>query len=190
MKGKWELRHCDLDLWPKVTKFNRVRASAGSIHSAKTASITVHFRTHRQTHCSENITPPWFRGGVKIWRIQSLAVSSIILYVQEIVVITSPQQRDALYILNQRCLLTMSLLKTFSTQVCWLSSSPACSEISAKSLSRSSWMLASSSGLASLSSTGNACSLTYFTNAFEWTFFCNIHWNTLDVWYFWSEHVE
>ena len=97
MKKKWELRHCDLDLWPKVTKFNRVRASAGSSHLAKTASKSVHpfgcnfvhknFRTHRQTdththrhtdtqtNCSENITPPRFRGGVikgQIWIIHTL----------------------------------------------------------------------------------------------------------------------
>ena len=86
-KKKWVLRHCDLDLWPKVTKFNRVWASAGSNHIAKTASKSVHpfgwnfvhkkFRTHRHTHththrhtdtqtnCNENITPPRFRGGVK-----------------------------------------------------------------------------------------------------------------------------
>ena len=83
MKEKWILRHCDLDLWPKVTKFNRVRSSAISNHLAKTASKSVHpfgwnfvhkkCRTDRQTHThthtetnwSENITPPWFRGGVK-----------------------------------------------------------------------------------------------------------------------------
>ena len=88
MKIKRVLRHCDLDLRPKVTKFNRVRASARSNHLAKTASKSVHpfvwnfvhkkCRTHRQTdrqtytqtdtqtNCSENITPPRFHGGVKI----------------------------------------------------------------------------------------------------------------------------
>ena len=61
MKKKWELRHCDLDLWPKVTKFNRVRASAGISHLVKTASKSVHpfgwnfvhknsGHTDRQTH--------------------------------------------------------------------------------------------------------------------------------------------
>ena len=63
------------DLWPKVT---RVWASAGSNHLAKTSSKSVHpfgwnfihkkCRTHRHTqptNCSENITPPRFRGGVK-----------------------------------------------------------------------------------------------------------------------------
>ena len=84
MKKKWVLRHCDLDLWPKVTNFNRVWASAVSNHLAKTASKSVlpfgwkfvHKKcpTHRQTHThrhtdtqtnwSENITPPRFRGGV------------------------------------------------------------------------------------------------------------------------------
>ena len=66
---------CDLDLWPKVTKFNRVRASAGSNHLAKTSSKLVHpfgwnfFHkkcwTHTQTNWSENITPLRFCGGVK-----------------------------------------------------------------------------------------------------------------------------
>ena len=82
MKKKWVLRHCDLDLWPKVTNFNRVRASAISNHLAKTASKSVHpfgwnfvhkkIRTHRQkdrkthtqTTCSKNITPPRVCGGV------------------------------------------------------------------------------------------------------------------------------
>ena len=75
--------HRDLDLWPKVTNFNRVRASVVSNHLAKTASKSVHsFRwnfvhkksghtdrhththTDTQTNCNENITPPRFRGGV------------------------------------------------------------------------------------------------------------------------------
>ena len=80
-RKKWVLRHCDLDLWPKVTKFNKVRASVWSSHVVKTVSKSVHpfrwyfvhkkCRTHRQTHTytqtnwSENITPPRFRGGVK-----------------------------------------------------------------------------------------------------------------------------
>ena len=84
MKKKWELRHCDLDLWPKVTKFNRVWASDESNHLAKTAFKSVHpfgwnfvhknirtdthththTQTDTQTNCSENITPPRFRGGV------------------------------------------------------------------------------------------------------------------------------
>ena len=52
--------HRDLDIWPKVTKFNRVRASVISNHLAKTASKSVHpfgwnlFTripdTHTQTH--------------------------------------------------------------------------------------------------------------------------------------------
>ena len=59
MKEKWILRHCDLDLWPKVTKFNRVRASAENNHLSKTASKSVYpfgwnfvhkkCRTHRQS---------------------------------------------------------------------------------------------------------------------------------------------
>ena len=72
--------HRDLDLWPKVTNFNRVRASVVSSHLAKTASKSVHpfgwnfvhknpghshTQTDTQTNCSENITPPRFRGGVK-----------------------------------------------------------------------------------------------------------------------------
>ena len=36
------LSHCDLDLWPKVTNFNRVRASVLSNRSVKTASKSVH----------------------------------------------------------------------------------------------------------------------------------------------------
>ena len=83
MKKNWVLRHCDLDLWPKVTNFNRVWASAASNHLAKTASKLVHpfglilltrkkSDTHTQTNWSENITPPRFHGGVKIktchWR--------------------------------------------------------------------------------------------------------------------------
>ena len=83
-RKKWVLRHCDLDLWPKVTNFNRVRASELSNRLAKTASKSVHKfgwnfvhkkragHTHRQTdtqtNCSENITPPRFRGGVIILR--------------------------------------------------------------------------------------------------------------------------
>ena len=88
MKKKWKLRHCDLDLWPTVTNFNRVRASVLSKRLVKTASKSVHpfgwnfvhkkCRTHRQTdrqtdthtdtqtNCNENITPPRFRGGVII----------------------------------------------------------------------------------------------------------------------------
>ena len=42
MNKKCVLRHCDLDLWPKVTKFNRVWASAVSSYLAKTASKSVH----------------------------------------------------------------------------------------------------------------------------------------------------
>ena len=78
MKKKWVLRHCDLDLWPKVTKFNWLWASALSKRLAKTASKSVHpfgwnfvhkknwtdTQTHTQTNCSENITPPRFRGVV------------------------------------------------------------------------------------------------------------------------------
>ena len=78
--------HRDLDLWPKVTNFNRVRASVVSNHLAKTASKSVHpfgwnfvhknsghththTHTHRhtdtQTNCNENKTSPRFRGNVK-----------------------------------------------------------------------------------------------------------------------------
>ena len=65
MKEKWELRHRDFDLSPKVTNFNRVRASAVSNHLVKTASKSVypfgwnfvhkktvdtHTQTDRHTH--------------------------------------------------------------------------------------------------------------------------------------------
>ena len=62
MKKKWIMSHCDLDLWRKVTNFNRVRVSAISNHLAKTASKSVHSfgwnyvhkqnwtHTHRHTH--------------------------------------------------------------------------------------------------------------------------------------------
>ena len=77
--------HRELDLWPRVTNFNRVRASVLSNHLAKTASKSVHpfgwnfvhknsghthtqRHTDTQTNCNENITPPRFRGGVKIKR--------------------------------------------------------------------------------------------------------------------------
>ena len=65
MKKTWVLRHCDLDLWHKVTKFNRVWVSARSNHLAKTASKSVYpfggilftrsaghtdTQTHTQTH--------------------------------------------------------------------------------------------------------------------------------------------
>ena len=79
MKKKWILHHCDLGPWPKVTVFNRVPASAVSSHLAKTASKSIHpfgwnfvhkkpsdTLTDTQTNWSENITPPWFRRGVKI----------------------------------------------------------------------------------------------------------------------------
>ena len=39
---KWVLRHCDLDLWPKVTNFNRVRVSAVNNFLAKNAPKSVH----------------------------------------------------------------------------------------------------------------------------------------------------
>ena len=75
-KKKLILSHWDLDLWPKVTNFNRVRVNTISSRLAKTASKSVHpfgwnssqaksrthTHTHTQTNCSENITP---RGGVK-----------------------------------------------------------------------------------------------------------------------------
>ena len=67
--------YCDLDLWPKVINFNRIRASFVNSHLAKTAFKSVHpvgwnRQTHRQTtdtptNCSENITPPRFHEGVK-----------------------------------------------------------------------------------------------------------------------------
>ena len=72
--------HRDLDLWPKVTKFNRVRAkqpfSENRVQigaSVRLEFCSQEFRTHRQTdrhahtqtNWSENITPPRFRGGVK-----------------------------------------------------------------------------------------------------------------------------
>ena len=77
-RKKWVLSHCNLDLWPKVTNFNRARASAVSNHLAKIASKSVHLfgwnfvhkqsqthtHIHTQINCSENINPPWFFGGV------------------------------------------------------------------------------------------------------------------------------
>ena len=79
MKKKWIWSHCDLDLWPKVTNCNKVWACELSNRLVKTAFQSVHpfgwnfvhkqsqthRRTHTQTHCSKNITPPRFRGGVK-----------------------------------------------------------------------------------------------------------------------------
>ena len=74
---KGVLCHRDRDLWPKVTNFNRVRASAVSNSLVKTASKSVqpfdqHFvhrwtdrYTHTQTNWSKNITFPRFCGGVK-----------------------------------------------------------------------------------------------------------------------------
>ena len=61
---KWILCHFDLDHQPKVTNFNRVRASAISIRLTKTALKSVH--THTETNCSDIITRPRFRGGVII----------------------------------------------------------------------------------------------------------------------------
>ena len=68
------------DLWPKVNNFNGVWTSVISSQLAKTASKLVHSfgwnfvhkkraghtHTDTQTICSENITPPRFRGGVKL----------------------------------------------------------------------------------------------------------------------------
>ena len=71
--------HSDLDLWPEVTNFYRIRASAISNYLAKTASKLVHSfgwtfvhkkragHTHTQTNCSENIIPPRFHGGVTMF---------------------------------------------------------------------------------------------------------------------------
>ena len=96
MKKKWVSRHCDLALWLKVTKFNRVRASAVSNHLVKTASKSVHpfgwnfvhkkCRTHRQTdrqtytqtNWSENITLPRFRGGVIIFVNSALSTYTVL----------------------------------------------------------------------------------------------------------------
>ena len=93
MKKKWVLRYCDLDLWPKVTKFNRVRASARSNHLAKTASKSVHLfgwnfvhkktsdtQTDTQTNWSENITPPRYRGGVKSIAVFGIKSQSNLIY--------------------------------------------------------------------------------------------------------------
>ena len=77
-RKKGILSPCDLDLWPKVTNFNRVWASAVSNHLAKTTSKSVHpfgwnfvhcsltdrqthTHTHKQTNCNENIIPPSWR---------------------------------------------------------------------------------------------------------------------------------
>ena len=58
--NKWILSHCDLDLWFKVTNFNRVQVSVVSNRLAKTASKSVRLfdwnfvhkqiRTHTHTH--------------------------------------------------------------------------------------------------------------------------------------------
>ena len=62
MKIKWILSHCDLDLWPKVTNFNRVWASAVSNNLATTASKFVHpfrwnfvHKQHTHTHRDFNM---------------------------------------------------------------------------------------------------------------------------------------
>ena len=104
MKKKWELRHRDLDLWLKVTNFTRVWASAVSNHLAKTASKSVHpfgwnfvhkktvdtqtdrqtdthTHTHTQTNCSENITPPRFRGGVIKLNRTEFMITKILLFI-------------------------------------------------------------------------------------------------------------
>ena len=41
-RKKWILRHCDVDLWPKVTNFSRIRVNTVSNHFVKTASKSVH----------------------------------------------------------------------------------------------------------------------------------------------------
>ena len=70
-KQQWILRHCDLDIWPKVTNFDRDWASAVSNHLAITASKSIHpfswnfvhkkpsfTLTNTQTNWSEKVTPP------------------------------------------------------------------------------------------------------------------------------------
>ena len=66
-RKKWGLCHCDLDLSPKGTNFNRIRASAVKsrpnrfIRSAGILFTSRSGQTDRQTdtqaNCSENITP-------------------------------------------------------------------------------------------------------------------------------------
>ena len=76
MKKKWVLRNCDLNLWLKVTKFNRVCARKQPFsenHVQIGTSVRLEFcsqevpdtQTDTQTNCSENIPPQRFRGGVK-----------------------------------------------------------------------------------------------------------------------------
>ena len=93
MKKKWVLRHCDLDLWPKVIKFNRVWASAGSNHLAKTASKSIHpfgwnfvhkkCRTHRhtdtQTHTHRHTDKlKWkYNPSTISWRCKNIEVNCI-----------------------------------------------------------------------------------------------------------------
>ena len=95
MKKKGILRHCDLDLWPKFTSFNRVRGCAAgkqlfsedrvkigvSVRSAfcSQTDTHTHTHTHRQTNCNENITPPRFCGGVTMfnrWLSRGLCIVS------------------------------------------------------------------------------------------------------------------
>ena len=88
IKSSFRMSHCPLGLWPKVTNFNKVRASVVSNNLAKTVSKSVHqfgwnfvhkksghtdrhthrhtdIQTHTQTNWSENITYPRFRGVVE-----------------------------------------------------------------------------------------------------------------------------
>ena len=115
-------------LWPKVTNFNRVWASALSNRLAKTAFKSmypfgwnfVHKKraghTHRQTdrqtdtqtNCSENITPPRFRGGIKKSKLLLSCTHKIIVFVKEI-------HED----INLRLSLWCRELNNFSSTMCW-----------------------------------------------------------------------
>ena len=54
-RKKWKLRHCDHNIQPKVTNFNRARASVISNRLSKTKSVHpfgwnfVHWHTHKHT---------------------------------------------------------------------------------------------------------------------------------------------
>ena len=94
-RKKWVSRHCDHDLWPKVHNFkldlsqcvnqpfNENCVQIGNalgwnfVHKKTVDTQThthtlTHTHTHTQTNCSENITLPRFRGGVKIVRLVPL----------------------------------------------------------------------------------------------------------------------
>ena len=77
---KWILSHCDLDLWPKVTNFNRVRASVVSNHLAITASISVHpfgWNFVHKLRAGQTDTHTQRQTAVKIWIADDSTISQV-----------------------------------------------------------------------------------------------------------------